>query len=458
MSTGPGVSINAIGLQDTYLLSDDHKDSLFTYDYRRHSNFSKFQRVTTITNPNTKAGWPFKESITVTMNPQTMGDLLSNFYLKITLPALQAGNGSNYADQVGRHILKSITMKVDEMEIETIYDDWCIIHDEIYLELSEKVTNRFLVNRNLAYDSSSHLSNIFAEQVSELFIPIPFFFSRKFASDEYSSNRPNRPYFPLCAIHKQKIEFNLVFHAQTFFTDNILPISLQDFSIVTEEITVDPLERMFFRQNKYLFVTDIVRRHPTAETEIGKRTVKTNLIPNIPVKCFHWFLRNKMFEDESVSRLPVNYVPPVNTIFFTEPSPLTTDLYFINNRFNFSSYPDVDQLFSFFHPPMESAYFYIKGNRLPNITDATYMYYKYLTPFHNRLSRPNRNVFTYSFSMHPANVEPSGSLDFSQIASEKTNIEVTLADETITDVYVLHMYYTGYQTFSFDDGFMTRAY
>jgi len=58
--------------------------------------------------------------------------------------------------------------------------------------------------------------------------------------------------------------------------------------------------------------------------------------------------------------------------------------------------------------------------------------------------------------MNPINVEPSGNLDFSQIQSDKTNIDVYLNDST--KPYSLHMYYTGYQTFKFDRGFMTVAY
>jgi len=63
--------------------------------------------------------------------------------------------------------------------------------------------------------------------------------------------------------------------------------------------------------------------------------------------------------------------------------------------------------------------------------------------------------------MNPINVEPSGNLDFSQIQSDKTNIEVKL-DQTEVDVttktYSLNMYYTGYQTFIFERGFMSVAY
>ena len=63
--------------------------------------------------------------------------------------------------------------------------------------------------------------------------------------------------------------------------------------------------------------------------------------------------------------------------------------------------------------------------------------------------------------MNPVNVEPSGSLYFSQIQSDNTNIELKLDTSLVnieTDTYTLHMYYTGYQTFSFDRGFMSVAY
>jgi hypothetical protein len=53
-------------------------------------------------------------------------------------------------------------------------------------------------------------------------------------------------------------------------------------------------------------------------------------------------------------------------------------------------------------------------------------------------------------------VQPSGSLDFSQIQSNMTTIECDLLPTNET--YSLHMYYTGYQTFKFEGGFMSLAY
>ena len=63
--------------------------------------------------------------------------------------------------------------------------------------------------------------------------------------------------------------------------------------------------------------------------------------------------------------------------------------------------------------------------------------------------------------MNPINVEPSGNLDFSAIQSDKTNIEVKLKNDNVTlqsNTFSLNMYYTGYQTFTFDKGFMRLAY
>ena len=445
MGEAAKISLKAIGKQDTHLLSKDPDESLFNYTTdRNHSDFRKYHRNKNIVKPgNAEASWPFNKTIKVEFHPRNMGDLLSNMYLSITMPAITDGN---YADQLGRHIFKSVTMYVDDIEVEKIYDDWGILYDELYLEMSEKVANRFLVNRNLGFDDAPDNAAV-ARYSSDLVIPLHFFFSRKFASDEYSSNKPNRPYFPVCAIHKQKIEFEFDFHQQTFFTDTTDTVTLSSFNIVTEEITVSPEERNFFTSQRQTLITDLVRKHPVIVSDLNRDVIKNNLVPNIPEKCIHWFLRNTKFEDETEA--------------IGDPVPATDGERLYQNRFNFSSSLDFFGENTFFYPLMSEASFYINGNKLPNLTKTDHTYYKYLIPFQKRLARPIRNVYTYSFSLNPVNVEPSGNLDFSQIQSEKTNIEVKLDTSLIditTETFSLHMYYTGYQTFVFQNGFMSVAY
>ena len=451
MGEAAKISLKAIGKQDTHLLSKDPEDSFFNYKNDKiHSDFRKYHRSRNVINPGGIPNWPFGQTIKVQFNPQNMGDLLSNMWLSITMPRLtDFGGGKNYADQLGRHILKSVTMVVDELEVETIHDDWGILYDELYLEMSEKVANRFLINRNIGYDDSTLAAfNDLSQYSADLMIPLHFFFSRKYASDEYSSNKPNRPYFPVCAVHRQNIEFVLEFHEQTFFTDTGTTLILDEFKLITEEITVSPEERQYLATERQTFITDIVRRHPSIISTPNDNLIRNNLVPNIPVKCIHWFLRNTKFEDATES---------------TGGTEVHEEMSY-QNRFNFSSNVNFDELQTFFYPIMDEASFYINGNRLPNVSKTNHYYYKYLIPFRNRLARPIRNIYTYSFSMNPINVEPSGNLDFSQIKSDKTSIEVKLDTsasslvDTSSNNYSLNMYYTGYQTYVFEKGFMSLAY
>jgi len=128
----------------------------------------------------------------------------------------------------------------------------------------------------------------------------------------------------------------------------------------------------------------------------------------------------------------------------------------VHNRFNWSRDTDFDELNTFFNPVLKGARFHINGNPLPDITSSTHAFYKYLVPYQRRLSRPIRNLYTYSFSMSPATVDPSGNLDFSQLKSDRTNIEITLED-AVQNSYTMHMFYTGYQVFEFQGGKMQVA-
>jgi len=446
------LALNAIGQQDTYLLRNDPEQSLFKYEAKQHSNFTKFHKSTSVSRPSTEtdtSSWPFGNTIKVSLNPQNMGDLLSNMYIQCTFPAVQSN--SNIADQLGRHVIESVTMTVDEIEVDKYHDDWGIIYDELYLDASEKRTKRYTLNRNQA-DDTSHLNDYSLNRYqSEIMIPIPMFFSRKYEGDEYDSNSPNRPYFPTCAIHKQKLGLEIKFRPITFFTNNIqnvVQLSLPTFNIITEELTVSQPERTFLMTTKQTFITDVVKKHPTVETVIGENSVKLQLVPNIPVKTLNWFLRKTIYEDENISGSPTDSLGSGDALVRTRA---------FTNRFNFSSASSYSIANSFSSAVLESAKIYVNGQDLPNIPAPDHNYYKYVVPSNCRLSRPNRNIYTYAFSMNPINVEPSGSLDFSKLNSDRTLLDINLKTG-LSDTYTLHLYYLGYQTFVFDGGFMSLAY
>jgi len=172
--TGSILSLDAIGKQDQILLGDY---SFFKYSQKRHTNFQVYQTTTTVNPVGKSLNWPFDgTTVTVTLYPKQMGDLLTHMYLQCSLPHLQdVGTPTNpgmfpdsqYCANVGRAIIKSIKFRVDQYEIETLYDDWMHMYDSLYLTQEQKDATA-----DLTYGVGNRTSGPI-----DLFIPLPFFFS-----------------------------------------------------------------------------------------------------------------------------------------------------------------------------------------------------------------------------------------------------------------------------------------
>lgn len=437
--TGAALCLSAIGQQDTYLLGGE---SPFKYETKRHSEFRKFHRNYPVYKPVTQPGWPFDRTIKVTLNPRDMGDLLCNMYIRIELPGLSSTD-YNYADRVGRHLFKTIKMRADETILEVYRDDIGFIYDEMYVDQSESISRIYTDGRLIYRETvlSKEFSDI-SNSKSVVYVPIPFFFSRSYESSDYETNIQNRPYFPLCAMHKQKLQFEIEFRPQSFFTNESEPLSLNTFDIVTEEITLTPEERIFYTSQRHEMVTDVFMTHPKSETFIGNNLIRLELSPENRVKTFHFFFRQKVFENENIAS---------NTL-------ATDQIYhYYHNRFNLTPYPSYRRAIdSISDDTAINTRFYINSQAIPAINIPDSKYYRYVIPLNCKFHSTPRNIYTYSFSMNPRNVEPSGSLDFSTIKNNRTVLEMDLNPFVGTqNEYTFHMYYTAYQTFLFENGYVT---
>ena len=471
-STAGVIALNAIGGQDVHLIEEDIEKSLFRYKEVRHTDYTRFYRSTKIDNKTKQPLWPFgKEGnvVKVTLNPQSMGDLLANMYLSVELPKCI------YSRYVGNSLFKSISFKVDGLEVEKIYDDWQVIYNEMYLEASEKSANDYLLNRMMSpvfwkRNEEESLKNADgARSTITTLVPLRFFFSRKYAKSEYDVNKPNRPYLPLCAMYKQKIILEIEFNPVWFFakpktsfaksepkflrpTDFQMP-TLDSFKIITEEITLSPFDRAYYLREKYDLLANLVFRNPTIESSINDPTLRTNLVPSIPVKCLHWFLRRKKYE----YKLPIEMESGDPLFIQTYTDNYVSDgVNLIDSRFRFEK--------------IKEAKIYLNGLDLPNVSVADHKYYKYYIPLQARLSCPDKNIYTYAFSMTPMNADPTGNLDFSNFNSDKTFLDIKMYDGTFStdgygysnvtrldETYILYVYYTGLKMFSFENGFMSEA-
>lgn len=461
MGEAANISLKAIGMQDTHLLSKDPEESLFKYELKQHSNFSKYYKVRNISAKNVQ-NWPFGQTIRVQYNPQNMGDFLSNMWIKLKLPKSSENFVSEYAyaPRVGRHLIKKIAMYVDETLIEEIDDVWCVMNDFLYEDMSESVANNSLVNQNLAtyYAQVADLRVISMWAETDVTYLVPFFFCGKHSVRNFKENESKRSHFPVCGIHKQKITFEITFNKQTFFTDIPQMITLDSFNIVTEEIKVTDEERNFITSEKYIMTVQKVTKHPEQVSEINNNKIQLNLVPNIPVSCLHWVLRNTKYEDEN---------DPIG-----EGNIFNTNLYSFANRFNFSRrgyrayvyYPHLGLFQKNIRDGndiLQNAKIYLNEQQLPNIRNSDTLFFKYYVPHRHFMSLPSNmiNIYSYSFALYPKSSQPSGTLDFSGLNSDKTKLEIEIAPDLVAEnQYRLLLYYKGYETFVIKDGFITKEY
>jgi hypothetical protein len=99
MGEAANIALSAIGMQDTHLLSDNPEKSFFNPSYQQHSQFRKYHNVHSVIENGNKPTWPFGETVKVTMNPQSMGDLLTNLWIHVELP--RWGTTYNFTPGIG---------------------------------------------------------------------------------------------------------------------------------------------------------------------------------------------------------------------------------------------------------------------------------------------------------------------------------------------------------------------
>lgn len=475
MSAAAKLQLKAFGKQDTYLVSKDPDRSNFNYEnITTHSEFRKYHRTRDVLNPGRAAGWPFNQVVKVEYDPRNMGDLLTNIYLKLDLPAKQNTN-VNYTTPLGRGFLKKIAMYVDDILVEEITDDWEMIHESVYLDPQSRQGN--LVLQNMSEPFTPGVSPVASYEFSNRFIiPLSMFFCRKYGKTELRKEVEDRQYFPVCAIHRQKIQFELTFHPQSWWqgVDPAAPgefkpdvIELNNFQLITEEIKLKGEERLYIVDSNYDVLVNVVKKHTSFTTE--SRTLKVNLEPKSKVKTFHWFFRDKLFTTQDLATH--RYVTFVRSrardyqwIVGTQEGVDPTLTYSMVTRNT---------------PIMKKATFFLNGESFPNTLMESHEHYKFAVPYSCNLgvTDDRTNVYTQSFALHPLHDQSTGSLDFGTLNADRTLIEFELMplfpgaaqsvegastdeanDQAFSGEFELNLYYIQLQKLSFSRGYMTVEY
>jgi len=464
--TGSVLSLDAIGKQDTFLTSNNNQDSFFKYENIRHSDFAMFERVTTVQN-NGSDFWPFGQSVTVTYKPTQMSDLLANIFLVMTLPGLRnvSSDDTFYTDQIGRAIIDKIEFRVDEFILETLENDWNIIHDELYLSEEEKKAIKNLINGGK--DNIPGLSSEISEKPIPIILPLKLFFSRKHDTQSTLLEKYYKPYFPLCAITKQEIKLTITFKPYTFFsiwTDFENKLTLDFLDVVTQEIQVSDQERHFLQQHPFEVVYETVKRNPVVDVNGSEKEFKSFLVPGIPVKSIHWFVRRNVYELSSDSTDKPNRCNILNRFNFS----LSENLSDRNNlEIDFITSAKSNIYLEQYNPIISDAKIFLNGEQIlgfvENANDRTKNdtsnFHKLVQSQKSYLSTPIRNIYTYTFALNPKEPSPTGALDFSSIESQKSFIQCSFMENiSESDNFDFYIFFTGYNVIKFANGFLAPKY
>jgi hypothetical protein len=401
------LSLYAEGPQNKFFVDDKKKP---VNDYVPYSNYSIDQ--TTYKLP--KNGNTYLDSdIVFKLSPKEIpGDLLCNAYLKCTLPNIFS---NSYSDQIGRALLKSVTLSVNDIELETIDSDWFIIRDQLFLDDNEKITLSNVIN-----NGAQNLLNEYRGGTVDLIIPLEFFFCRRYSPGK----SVYKPYFPVCSITRQNLYFKFSFQKLSLIS------SASDFTdivgtpeFILEHIKLTDIERVYFKTKQNIIINKIYKDVPK---KIDNVVSSINLTASFPVSIITWFIRRKI----NLS----------NQLFFTRYFDYT---YITSDNITLS---DVD-IFEYLK-------LYINNEEITD-NQPGLKYYKYLQPLLCNLSTPVKDIYMYSFSTSPSEYNKGGYVDFSKVDSNTSILTFKIKPSLIRDLsqnYELNMYYYGYNELILENG------
>jgi hypothetical protein len=428
-STGSLLGLFAVGPQEDYLLTQDFSKSQWDPSYKRYTNSVMYQRVIPFPPPNPSYQG---QTIQLELLPTELGHLLSNMYLKVTMPALAPGY--TYAPHLGRALIKQIDLLVNETVIETLYDDWYEIRDQLFLDADEQ-TGMFQAVGG---------SNVNAQVATDYIIPLEFFFCRRKSHNDQDDERLRRPYFPLCAMWNQRLYVRFTFHPNTWWcnvpvphtTDLVLP------KLVTEEILLENAEKLYYTNTPLKYIVNRVKKESTLTFSSGNPQLQ--LTASFPVQTLAWFFRNKNYEDltsgvYSDSRYNYGY---------------TTRYIRTGIQLNFpsgiSNYVDV----------IDTAKITLNNVDILSTFQGS-LYYTFKQPLEHGLSIPSKSIYSYSFGLTPKEYNQGGYLNFSKLNSQTTTLTLVFNPSYTSQIsqgYNLYVFYYGYTLLEFQGGFARLPY
>jgi hypothetical protein len=361
------IQLVAVGVQDIYLIGNP-QITFFKTVYKKYTNFS----MESIQQP-IDGRLDFGQQIEITI--QRKGDLIKDIIFEILLPILPTGY--YWTNGIGNVLMKQVDLEIGGQLIDRHFSEWLDIWHQL-------TTNEGLIGAyHTMVGNYNAKSSLEANATSplRLYIPMCFWFNR-----DYSLA------LPLIALQYHDIvlkvqlrDFNSCYRNNT----NTTLLSGYQLSLCNawvDYIHLDMEERRKYANNSHEIVIEQLQDSGSEFISKDSTSVSKKLTFNHPVKELYWF----------------------NTINDN----LQTNINTGNQQLDYSL-PSSIETFS-------SGVLQLNGVDRFNTRSADYFRLVQNFQYHTRYS--SNMIYTYSFSLTPDKIQPSGSCNMSKF----TNINLYL--------------------------------
>ena len=314
------------------------------------------------------------------------GDLLKNLVLEITLK--KSGDGGFYPAE---HLVREVELYIGGVRVDVVTNTWLRIYDELYRKVDER-------------EAYNHMTNFVDEPsgaVRRFFLPLPFWFCTHPSSS-----------LPLIALQYHDISLQITFE-EAVKIPGIDPTFDTEITLWADYVYLDTDERRWFAQSphNYLIEQTQVAREPLS---VGATAQNYNItLPfNHPCKFLAWVLR---------------------------PS---TDSHGV-----FTCQDDGLQACEVYGPVAEVG---MQFNGIDRFKRRKGAFFRLHHPWSHFGQAPSVGVYIYSFALHPKELSPSSTFNFSRTDSARLMVQTKAAvlnavsdavdeDQTLTTATKLKM-------------------
>ena len=416
--------LSSIGKENIYL-STKPEITFFKILYKKYTNFSmeatpQFFKST--------PDFGRKCSVIISKN----ADLLGMTYLYVELPYINSDLNFKWVDKIGYALINNIEIEIEGNIIDKHYGDWL----NIWFELTKnhghnKSYNNIIGNKpyltNYSYTKSSNI----------LYIPFCFWFCLDTGLA-----------LPLISLVNSDIKINVEFndfkscYNVSPYNYIIINESLccfesgeflsQNNIIIGEFISFDPItQRLNYNPIRGSFINNIsiIGNKSKLSVTLQQSVIienSNNLQYNIPSLLNAYLLVNYIYIDnfervyflnksheyviQVVQTLPDKIINSVNNIYKL---PLYNPIKLIIWRCILLSNLNINDLFNYGDNLINKNLVVINSINRMNLNSI--IYYTNLQKYQYDLNSIQKGIYMYSFALHPKNLQPSGSINFSKI-------------------------------------------